>query len=109
MKEYLYPDVYVESILDLPLGKLYQYGIRAFIMDLDNTVTEWNSCEVRDEVVAWMQEVKDRGFKACIASNNGRERVVAVAEGLNTICVQSRQTAPPGFPAGFAGNGQRGG
>lgn len=82
MKEYLYPDVYVESILDLPLGKLYQYGIRAFIMDLDNTVTEWNSCEVRDEVVAWMQEVKDRGFKACIASNNGRERVVAVAEGL---------------------------
>lgn len=82
MKKYLFPDVYVESILDLPLEKLYAHGIRAFIMDLDNTVTEWNSQEVRSEVVSWMKEVKARGFKACIASNNGRERVVSVAEGL---------------------------
>ncbi|MGE5545244.1 MAG: YqeG family HAD IIIA-type phosphatase [Bacillota bacterium] len=82
MKKYLFPDVYVESILDLPLEKLYAHGIRAFILDLDNTVTEWNSQEVKSEVVAWMKEVKNKGFKACIASNNGRERVVAVAEGL---------------------------
>lgn len=82
MKKYLYPDLYVESILDLPLEKLYRHGIKAFILDLDNTVTEWNSREIRDEVVAWMKEVKVRGFKACIASNNGHERVVVVAEGL---------------------------
>jgi len=82
LKKYLYPDLYVESILDLPLEKLYRHGIKAFILDLDNTVTEWNSREIRDEVVAWMKEVKVRGFKACIASNNGHERVVVVAEGL---------------------------
>ncbi len=82
MKKYLFPDVYVDSILDLPLDKLYAHGIRAFILDLDNTVTEWNSQEVRSEVVAWMTAVKAQGFKACIASNNGRERVVSVAEGL---------------------------
>lgn len=82
MEKYLFPDIYVESILDLPLSKLYDLGIRAFILDLDNTVTEWNSQEVRTEVVDWMKAVKAQGFKACIASNNGRERVVAVAEGL---------------------------
>ena len=82
MEKYLFPDIYVESMLDLPLDKLYAIGIRAFILDLDNTVTEWNSMEVKDEVVIWMETVKARGFKACIASNNGRERVVSVAEGL---------------------------
>ena len=72
LKKYLYPDLYVNSILDLPLDKLYQHGIRAFILDLVNTVTEWNSCELRDEVVAWMQEVKARGFKAVLPQQRPR-------------------------------------
>lgn len=82
MQKYLYPDIYVETVLDLPLDKLYEKGIRAFILDLDNTVTEWNSMEVRAEIVFWLNQIKDRGFKACIASNNGQERVVAVADQL---------------------------
>ncbi len=82
MEKYLFPDIYVESILDLPLSKLYDLGIRTFILDLDNTVTEWNSREVSREVVTWMKAVKELGFKACIVSNNGWERVESVAEGL---------------------------
>lgn len=82
MQKYLFPDLYVETVLDLPLDKLYEIGIRAFILDLDNTVTEWNSMEVRSEIVIWLNQIKEGGFQACIASNNGKERVVAVAEKL---------------------------
>jgi len=83
LDKYLFPDVYVESILDLPLEKLYVLGIRAFILDLDNTVTEWNNREVREEVHLWAKKAKEEGFQACIASNNSRARVLAVAEELD--------------------------
>lgn len=82
MKRLLFPDIYVESILDIPLDKLFKHHIRAFILDLDNTVTEWNSNEVTNEIRAWIKSVKDKGFKACIVSNNGQKRVLTVADNL---------------------------
>ncbi len=82
MKKYLLPDVYVDSILDIPLAKLHALGIRAFIMDLDNTVTKWNSMEVSPDVLEWIKEAKDKGFRVCIVSNGTRERVLTVAQDL---------------------------
>jgi HAD superfamily phosphatase (TIGR01668 family) len=83
LDKYLFPNIYVDTILDLPLEKLYALGIRAFIMDLDNTVTEWNNREVRKEVLLWTKQAKEEGFQVCIASNNNRERVLTVAEELD--------------------------
>ncbi|MGE5397645.1 MAG: YqeG family HAD IIIA-type phosphatase [Chitinophagales bacterium] len=78
----LFPDLYVESVLQLPLDKLFNYGIRAFLFDLDNTVTEWNSNIIHEEIIYWFAQAKEKGFKACLVSNNGRERVLKVAENL---------------------------
>jgi HAD superfamily phosphatase (TIGR01668 family) len=82
MGKYLYPDLYLKSILALPLDKLYARNISAFILDLDNTVTEWNCMEVRAEITEWMDTIKNKGFQACIVSNNRRERVEGVAQSL---------------------------
>lgn len=82
MSNILYPDIYVDSILDIPLDKLQQLNIKAFILDLDNTLTEWNSNELKDDIVAWFDEIKSRGLKACILSNNGEKRVITVAQRL---------------------------
>lgn len=83
MPAILYPDIYVNSILDIPLDDLEQLGIKAFILDLDNTLTEWNSNEVRTEIIEWFRRIKAAGFKACILSNNGEQRVIAVARKLD--------------------------
>lgn len=82
MSNILYPDIYVDSILDIPLDKLQQLNIKAFILDLDNTLTEWNSNELKDDIVAWFDEIKSRDLKACILSNNGEKRVITVAQRL---------------------------
>jgi len=87
----LYPRIYVDSILDIPLKNLNQLNITAFILDLDNTITEWNSNEVREEVSKWFNLIKQQGFKACILSNNGEERVVAVAKSLGIPYVHRAQ------------------
>ena len=82
MLKILYPDVYVDSLMDIPLQELKRAGKKAFILDLDNTVTEWNSNEIRAEVAQWFAQVKEQDFKACIISNNGAKRVEKVAHSL---------------------------
>lgn len=91
MFSFLYPRLYVNSILDIPLKRLRELNIRAFILDLDNTVTEWNSREVRKEISQWFMLIKQEGFEACILSNNGEERVLAVAENLDIPYVYRAQ------------------
>ena len=82
MLKILYPDLYVDSLMDIPLQELKRAGKKAFILDLDNTVTEWNSNEIRAEVAQWFAQVKEQEFKACIISNNGAKRVEKVAHSL---------------------------
>ncbi|MDD2511373.1 MAG: YqeG family HAD IIIA-type phosphatase [Syntrophomonas sp.] len=82
MFEILYPQIYVKSLLEIPLDKLKELKINTFILDLDNTITEWNRREVRQEIAEWFENIKGQGFKACILSNNGEQRVLVVARSL---------------------------
>jgi len=82
MTNKLYPRMYVDTLLDIPLDELAAAGLRAFIFDLDNTITEWNSQELRAEVEAWFKLIRERGFKACILSNNGEQRIVRISQRL---------------------------
>jgi HAD superfamily phosphatase (TIGR01668 family) len=83
MPSILYPKIYVKTILDVPLETLQNLGIKAFILDLDNTLTEWNSNEVKQEIIEWFACIKAAGYKACILSNNGEQRVITVAQLLD--------------------------
>jgi HAD superfamily phosphatase (TIGR01668 family) len=74
--------MYVDSLLDIPLPELWDKNIRAFILDLDNTITEWNSNELKHEVENWFELIKSMGFQACILSNNGKKRTVQIADRL---------------------------
>lgn len=82
MANLLYPQIYVDSLLEVPLEDLKKKKIKAFILDLDNTLTEWNSNELRQEITEWFINIKQLGFKACILSNNGEQRIIKVAEQL---------------------------
>ncbi len=82
MANILYPGLYVDSLLDIPLDELNNRGIKAFILDLDNTITEWNSNDVRFEVEEWFKLIKEQGYKACILSNNAERRIIQVADRL---------------------------
>lgn len=82
MTNKLYPRMYVDNLLDVPLEELAAAGVRAFIFDLDNTITEWNSQELRTEVEEWFKLLREQGFKACILSNNGARRILQISQRL---------------------------
>lgn len=82
MFKVLYPDLFITSLAHIPLQELKSTGKRGFILDLDNTVTEWNSNNITAEVAQWFTQIRAEGFKACIISNNGAKRVEQVANVL---------------------------
>ncbi|KUG05062.1 hydrolase, had subfamily iiia [hydrocarbon metagenome] len=83
MLKLLYPDIFADSILDISLEQLKNRNIKGFILDLDNTITLWNSNEISAQVDEWFGIIKEGGFKACILSNNGEKRILTIATRLD--------------------------
>jgi predicted HAD superfamily phosphohydrolase YqeG len=81
----LIPRKTYNSIFDIPLKKLYALGTKGIIIDLDNTLTEWNNPELSGDTITWIERAKEIGFKLCFVSNNSDLRVREVADDLISI------------------------
>lgn len=79
----LRPDMYVSSLYKINSDKLYESGIRALLLDLDNTIIPWGATEFPGKVVGWLEGLKKKGFKLCVVSNNHVERISMLAEPLD--------------------------
>lgn len=76
------PDYVFDSIADISPAFFEKEGIEALILDLDNTLTTHNN-PVPDAVrLKWFEDMKSRGLKMIIVSNNHPERVKPFAEFL---------------------------
>lgn len=76
------PDYVFDSIADISPDFFEKEGIEALILDLDNTLTTHNN-PVPDAVrLKWFEDMKSRGLKMIIVSNNHPERVKPFAEFL---------------------------
>lgn len=89
MFKILRPNFYVAHLRDIPLTKLKSDGIKGLIIDLDNTITHWNSNELDQEIFSWFEELNTHQFKTCLVSNNNHERVLEVAAQLSVPFVPS--------------------
>ncbi|SMB94681.1 hypothetical protein SAMN00017405_0255 [Desulfonispora thiosulfatigenes DSM 11270] len=82
MLSYFKPDYYAPSLFEIPIDDLKTYGIKGLIIDLDNTLTNWNTIEISKEVTDWLDKVQKKGFKVCVVSNNSFDRINNSLEGL---------------------------
>lgn len=77
---------------------LKAYGIKALLLDLDNTLTTHNNPVPAEGILSWLKEMKSAGILLMIVSNNKAKRVVPFAEVLE-LPYESRGMKP--LPAGF--------
>ena len=76
MKNYSFvPDIMFENALDISPELLIEKGIRAVVLDIDNTLVTYGVAEPTDEVIAWIDSLKNAGLDVAIASNNHAPRV----------------------------------
>lgn len=71
------PAYVAASVCEIDPAWLEARGIRALILDLDNTLVTWHSEEVEAEIGAWVERLLAGGFRLCIASNTHRPRRLA--------------------------------
>ncbi len=87
MIQILQPQLFVQSIYDIDLRRLENRGIKGLILDLDNTLVEWNQPEASDELLHWLSLIKDQGFKTCIVSNNMSARVETFSRHIGIMAI----------------------
>ncbi len=75
MSSWLLPDYIFPSYQAVTPDFLAGIGIRALLIDIDNTLAPYEQPEPDDAIKAWFKSLADRGIKATLVSNNDRERV----------------------------------
>lgn len=76
------------GVLEITEAFLERRGIRALILDLDNTLVPWHGREVTPEVEAWIHSMHAAQVQLCIVSNThrpGRLKELAAVLGVQYV------------------------
>ena len=76
MKDFLTPDYMFARYADITPVFLASLGVRALLIDIDNTLAPYEQPDPDDEIRAWFRSLQEAGIVAALVSNNGPERVV---------------------------------
>ncbi len=71
----LYPKLYLEKVTDITIEILKKYHIEALILDMDNTLLDFDK-KIVEGGKQWVEQLKKNGIKICIASNSGKKEKV---------------------------------
>ena len=69
----LLPDQVCNRVTDIDLDVLRIQGISCLLLDLDNTLVQYDSDRLDSEFRLWI-EAKAKGFKVCLVSNGKPKR-----------------------------------
>ena len=76
MKDFLTPDYMFARYADITPVFLTSLGVRALLIDIDNTLAPYEQPDPDDEIRAWFGTLQEAGIVAALVSNNGPERVL---------------------------------
>ena len=75
MSNWLIPDFIFPTYRDVTVDFLKEHGIKALLIDIDNTLAPYEMPEPDDHIREWFNTLAANGIKATLVSNNDRERV----------------------------------
>jgi uncharacterized protein len=83
LRHLLLPDISLNNIFEIDIDQLEKQGIRGIITDMDNTLVPWSDRNVYPRLAEWFADLKARGFKLIIVSNNSKDRGTQLAQELD--------------------------
>ena len=69
----IYPKLYCKKVTDIKPGYLKENNIRALILDVDNTLLDFN-LNIIDGLKTWYDDIKKNNIKCMILSNSRKTR-----------------------------------
>lgn len=76
------PEYVFKDVTRITPAFLAQMGIRALVLDVDNTLTEDRSQELSPEVAKWLEQMRAADIRMTIVSNGTGKRVGPFAQKL---------------------------
>lgn len=73
--KYFMPDLYLDDIYCIKAEFLKSKGIKAVLLDIDNTLVTYDDPLPTESVLNWLSSLNDAGIKAAFISNNHKDRV----------------------------------
>lgn len=84
MKNIVCPDKYYKRITEIDIIKdLKEQGIKALILDIDNTLLPRDAASVPQDIREWLCAAQDVGIEIILLSNNWHESIYVVAKNLD--------------------------
>ena len=72
------------DVIDITPEFLAEQNIKFLMMDLDNTIAAYNEQVFADNILSWIQEIKNSGVELFIISNSTRvDRVTSLSESID--------------------------
>ena len=75
MKDFFTPDYMFGTFAQVTPEFLKSIGVRALLIDIDNTLAPYEEPYPNERVLDWFAELEKNGIRATLVSNNGKERV----------------------------------
>ena len=75
MKDFLTPTYMFGSYREVTPAFLLERGIRALLIDIDNTLAPYEQPDADENIRAWFDSLKENGICAALVSNNHPPRV----------------------------------
>ena len=80
------PEYRFDTFLGASREFLASIGVRALVLDVDNTLEPYENPLPGEHVKAWIRELNDAGIRCAIVSNNGGERIKLFNSELGLPC-----------------------
>ncbi len=95
------PDIKLKGITDITVEILNRYGIKALLLDVDNTMSTHHGEQLTEGLEDWLSYMQENGIKLSVLSNSTEKRVKPFAEkiGLDYISL-GLKPLPTGFLRG---------
>ena len=74
MKDHFTPTYMFGLYYEITPAFLTSIGVRALLIDIDNTLAPYEQAQPDDRIRAWFKDLRENGIKAALVSNNHRER-----------------------------------
>ncbi|MBO5211073.1 MAG: YqeG family HAD IIIA-type phosphatase [Clostridia bacterium] len=84
---FLKPKIKLEKVTDITIDILNKYGIKALILDVDNTLSTHHGQVLTDGLPEWLDLMRQNGIKMTVLSNSNSKRLTPFAQkiGLDFI------------------------
>lgn len=81
------PTAMKQRVTELTPSFFEQMGVRALLLDVDNTIATYTSHEPIEGAVEWAGRMVEAGFRVIIVSNNYKKRVRPFAARFGLDCI----------------------